>query len=229
MCCQQQAIEAHTRRVLQTESLVPYQQRCKACNCNRLARHDIRRREFYWVDELGGSRAYRSWIVRWKCCKCKTIFTDYPPFALPEKRYTKDTVFDSVQQFCEERDATYRVPMPNRPPGVDHARLSGSSVWRWISWMRDCWWVPMHVNEYLLRYEDYSWYRFAGNVEPSKARDNQRLIDLCGARRFVHLVRIFERVIAAQSSPTLQQATGTSTGYTHSHLEKHDFYPNGFT
>lgn len=207
MCMQHQAIEDHTRRILRAEPSVPYRESCRSCNSERFVRHDVRRREFYWLDELGCSRSCSSWIARWKCLECKTIFTDYPPFALPEKRYTKDTVFDAVQSFCEGHKTTYRSPIPVAPSLEKRAGVAGSTLWRWISWMRSRQWVPMQIVEFISgKYPDSMLHRFLGLVAPWKARSDDRLKDVCNARRFVLFVRIFERENNGRVSPTLQQA-----------------------
>ncbi len=212
--CQLQLIEEHTQRILRADPLMPYQQVCKACRSASFVRHDVRRREFYWRDELGCSRSCTSWIARWKCLTCKGIFTDYPPFALPEKRYTKESVFDAVQSFCEDDKATYRSPSSGRQASENGVQISSSTLWRWISWMKSRWWIPIWIiDQFLSWYPNSMIHRHWWLVAPSKARTNERLEVVSHARKFVRLVRMFELEKWDRDSPTLQHVASPLDRY----------------
>jgi hypothetical protein len=211
--CQLNAIEEHSRRVLRADS-TPYRTVCKACRSDRLVRHDVRRREFYWRDELGCSRSIPSWIARWKCSVCKGIFTDYPPFALPEKRYTKDTIFEVVVSFCEIEQTTYRSPVPTPQTPIAELKIHGSTLWRWISWMKSRWWIAPRIIDLLLQWYPNSWiHRKWWLVAPCKARTEERLKDVSHARKFVRLIQMFEAEKWDRSSPTLQHVTSPLDSY----------------
>lgn len=84
-----------------------------------------------------------SLVVRFRCPRCAKRFTDLPPFAYPEKRYTVSQILERSERYTEDNGATYRSTV--RQDGLEtfHAHeasgqcddrtLSHSSVWRWIS------------------------------------------------------------------------------------------------
>jgi hypothetical protein len=212
--CHVNAIEEHSRGILRSDS-TPYQEVCKACRSSRLVRHDVRRREFYFRDELGCARSISSWIARWKCSQCKGIFTDYPPFALPEKRYTKDTIIEVTLSFCEVDQATYRSPLLSLRAPKEEPQIHGSTLWRWISWMKSRWWIaPRIIDLFLQWYPNSMIHRQRWPVAPCKARSEERLGDVSDARKFIRLIQMFEAEKWYRTSPTLQHCFSPLDSYT---------------
>jgi hypothetical protein len=82
-----------------------------------------------------------SWRVRFRCLDCLRTFTDYPPFALPHKRFVKQVVLEHVKKFLADDQATSQqatwgtlVPL-GYESSTDGKQLSGSTVWRWTTWL----------------------------------------------------------------------------------------------
>jgi hypothetical protein len=82
-----------------------------------------------------------SWRVRFRCLDCQKTFTDYPPFAIPYKRFVKSVVLEHVGTFLENDQATYQqatrgefVPL-SYENSTDGKQLSPSTVWRWTTWL----------------------------------------------------------------------------------------------
>ena len=75
---------------------------------------------------------------------CNQTFTEYPPFALPYKRYVKGEVLKFCQRYVEEDQATYRskvrvngMPVCYEGQGeeIDDRRLVPSTLWRWVDFL----------------------------------------------------------------------------------------------
>jgi hypothetical protein len=86
-----------------------------------------------------------SWILRWRCQCCAKRFTDYPPFALPYKRFVQEPVMANTGEYLGT-DYTYcktveHEGMPimyddRSEAGLEKASgLAPSTVWRWLSWL----------------------------------------------------------------------------------------------
>lgn len=67
-------------------------------------------------------QVFHSWIVRWKCHVCGKTFTITPDFALPNKRYVKDVIFQCAKEYTTNNAASYEktaAKMCNGYCGVD--------------------------------------------------------------------------------------------------------------
>jgi hypothetical protein len=115
------------------------------------AKHDCARRKFRLrvydpiLDETV-VEIIESWRVRFRCRECLKVFTEYPPFALPHKRFVKqDVLAKAVEYLSAEKKpkcrATYREAVWERRVPLSYAedeegrQVSHSSVWRWLSWL----------------------------------------------------------------------------------------------
>jgi hypothetical protein len=115
------------------------------------AKHDCARRKFRFrvyapiLDELLVV-IVESWRVRFRCRHCRKVFTEYPPFALPHKRFVKQDVLAKCQKYLSaERGpncrATYREAVWERRVPLSYAtdqeghQFRHSTVWRWLSWL----------------------------------------------------------------------------------------------
>jgi hypothetical protein len=92
-----------------------------------------------------------SWRVRFRCPHCGKVFTEYPPFAIPYKRFVSQDILQKVNAYLRPvRDAepkgkpvTYRdtlkeqnVPLSYRPEKDGRVRnVWPSTVWRWVGWL----------------------------------------------------------------------------------------------
>ena len=106
--------------------------------------HERRRRWFYVIVGAFVERLV-SMLVRWECPLCGTTFTQYPPFALPYKRYVRQVVEPFAEKYVCEESCTYEesvkinsqgIGYGSQQPGViDNRQLAPSSVWRWLSFL----------------------------------------------------------------------------------------------
>jgi hypothetical protein len=76
-------------------------------------------------------------VVRWKCPGCKKTFTQQPPFALPLKRYTRQTILDASGCYVEDAASTYREVVLEKGLKILYASdgriLVHSTPYRWIT------------------------------------------------------------------------------------------------
>ena len=101
--------------------------------------HDVKSRLFLVIIE-GFVHSIRSFLGRWKCALCGYCFTYYPDFALPYKRYVKDTIVQLSRDYGEDDEASYRKGVQNKgsPIGykgvdkIDERHFVGSPLWRWL-------------------------------------------------------------------------------------------------
>jgi hypothetical protein len=87
----------------------------------------------------------RSLLTRWLCRSCRRCFTDYPSFAVPNKRYVRQEIEERSAHYLEGETATYRQVVRdgntacgyamNEDGTMDERQLVGSTVHRWLSWL----------------------------------------------------------------------------------------------
>ncbi len=204
-------IDQHEKRVF--SGAEPYTVICRRCQeKSEFVRHDVRRRTFCSRDG-GDALTVRSWIARWKCTNCQFRFTDYPPFALPNKQFVKSTVFELVSRFVDDffdrityRSASCLESHVDDEQGPSNAQsiCSHATVWRWMSWLdrlRDgaAWALRILQQEH----PSSSLHRRSWSVQPWKYRSEERGVVLRSARRSLHHFIRFE---ATPASPKLEQA-----------------------
>ena len=87
-----------------------------------------------------------SWRVRFRCWHCRKTFTEYPPFALPHKRFVKQDVLAKALKYLSAEKtlkcrATYReAVLEGRGPlcyaeDQEGHQFRHATVWRWLSWL----------------------------------------------------------------------------------------------
>ena len=89
-----------------------------------------------------------SWRVRFRCRHCRKTFTEYPPFALPHKRFVKQDVLGRALKYLSAEKkpkpkcrATYREAVWEGRGPLSYAedqegrQFSHSTIWRWLSWL----------------------------------------------------------------------------------------------
>ena len=70
-------------------------------------RHALRHRKFL-VIEGRYIRAVEGLLARWRCPFCRQTFTEYPPFALPYKRYAVPQIAPRALEYVEDDGVSYR-------------------------------------------------------------------------------------------------------------------------
>lgn len=114
---------------------------CGAPDCFR--RHEARRRTFYVVGDQWVEIVLCR-ITRWKCSHCGKIRTQHPPFALPYKRYTRQTLMGFSQAYLEDEASSYRkavledglpIGFASKPgeEEIDERQLAHSTLYRWVT------------------------------------------------------------------------------------------------
>jgi len=103
--------------------------------------YDCRSRIFLAIDQ-GIVKKILSFLSRWKCPLCCKKFLYYPDYAIPFKRYVKDSLNHLSKRYLTDDKATYRgVVKADKAPIVydgnekEERRLEPSTVWRWLSYI----------------------------------------------------------------------------------------------
>jgi hypothetical protein len=104
--------------------------------------HERRKRTFLVVLERLVHRL-PSLLPRWKCPLCKGSFTLYPDFALPRKRYVRQSVFQFSQRYLDEDRTSYRKAAKEQglpvfyhgesEKTIDDRTLAHSTLHRWLT------------------------------------------------------------------------------------------------
>ena len=191
----EEQIRQHEERI--TEAISHrYAGCCPHCHANeKFHRHEIRRRNFYYVGEDGQSLAVRSWLVRWRCGNCRMRFTDYPPFALRSKRYVKPAIFEMAAEFLIENRSTYR--------SVSRRRSSPSSLWRWLTWLGSLSELGSFCVHFVLQADPTSQiHRINNDLVPWKYRSKKRESIVSMALQILAQIVVFDRLVAERYSPS---------------------------
>jgi hypothetical protein len=112
---------------------------CPRCHARpkRFWRHGTRLRLFL----VFAAVVIRVWsyLPRWKCPSCGGTFTQYPPFALPFKRYTLPFMVERAGSYVTDEARTYAegveaegVPICHEDADAGRS-LWPSTLWRWVS------------------------------------------------------------------------------------------------
>ena len=110
-------------------------------------RHALRHREFL-VIQGRYVHTVEGLLARWRCPFCRRTFTEYPPFALPFKRYAVSQIAPRALDYVEEDGISYRkavletfMPIfhwfdPAAGPDAradDEPVLAHTTLYRWVS------------------------------------------------------------------------------------------------
>ena len=80
----------------------------------------------------------RFYLPRWKCPSCGGTFTQYPPFALPFKRYVLPFIRERVAAYVTDEARTYAEGVEAEGVPICHEdaeagrSLWPSTLWRWV-------------------------------------------------------------------------------------------------
>jgi hypothetical protein len=157
-------IEAHTQAVLSNQ--IPDDLTiCPRCQQSPplFKLHDVRQRNFLVIIE-NLVHLIHGFLARWQCTLCGQSFTWYPDFALPYKRYVKDSIVQLSLRYVEDDKTTYNQVVQhqssliayNTDKGIQEPSLAGSTVHRWLSWIGETLKAPLTQALNLIRQKDPS-------------------------------------------------------------------------
>jgi len=105
------------------------------------AKHDVSPRQFR-IREDDLICVVASWRVRFRCRDCRKVFTEYPPFALPYKRFAKPVIIAQAKHYLgndhslrQSVRGTHTPLAYDGPQGQQGQQLSRSTVWKWLTWL----------------------------------------------------------------------------------------------
>jgi hypothetical protein len=189
--------------------------RCPRCGKrpSGFTRHDQRRRAFLVVVASIVHKVLSA-LTRWKCPLCGKPFTFYPVFALPHKRYVRDTVLEKVTRYVEDDAAAYRSAVKEQGRSVGYARtpegafderqLSPSTVHRWLSSFSG---LRSTLHEALRLIKEKSpgsgIFRSFVPIVPWKYRSERRRLQLLACRRLLQADREYRGLFGRSVFPHL--------------------------
>ena len=97
--------------------------------------HCYRERLFFILVEMVINRVGCT-LVRFRCPGCNKTYTHYPSFAIPCKRYTRQSIMAFSQQYVEADDMKYEHSVMMDHEAVvypDGKSIAPSTIHRWIS------------------------------------------------------------------------------------------------
>ncbi len=209
----QRYAEAVERRQVQ-----PTVNRCPHCRGepDRFRRHDRRKRVFLVVLERIVHKVHSA-LTRWKCPLCTRRFTLYPPFALPRKRYVKDSIFELARAHLEEDELSYRraveverMPVfygPRDDGSIDERSLSHSTLHRWYSFFSSLL-RTLREAQHLVRQKSArsDLFRRVFALAPGKYRSEERRAVLVAALRALSTEREYRCLFGRSIFPELATA-----------------------
>jgi len=213
-------IEAHRQAVLSSQ--VPEDlTTCPRCHQRPpvFKLHDVRQRNFRVIIE-NLVHLLQGLLARWKCTLCGHCFTWYPDFALPYKRYVKDSIVKLTRKYVEHDKITYNKAVQhqssliayNSDKGIQEPCLAGSTVHRWLSWIGGTLKAPLTRTLDLIRQKDPSCsiFRQLRPLAPTKYRSQKRRTILDSAMRFFAAEVVYNSLFALSIFPRF--ATRFSSG-----------------
>lgn len=143
-----------------------------------------------------------TWMVRRKCSLCGKTFTDYPPFALPYKRFVSPEIMERSWRYLQDDTMTYERATRELVPGQTNGRapprqslpvfyddkpggLVPSTVHRWITTLGSLQKTLQAVMHLLLE-KDADIHRQFLDIPPRKYRSCQRRRCLQDAMGLLH-------------------------------------------
>ena len=214
-------IQQHQRSVSQSGNA----RKCSRSDCARcqvpgpFAPHDVRQRGLRLVIQQQVHCIFIL-LARWRCRKCRFVFTDHPTFVLPYKRYAIPGPLQFAQQYLDHDRQTYRkitrpggmrigYETPSSSQSIDERTLQHSTIWRMLSWL-GCQIVALQTGRKLLDQHDptSSAHRFVGAVAPQKYRSPQRANCLRTARSLLHLIDLWDRTFSEPFFPRFATRSG---------------------
>ena len=205
------------------EAVLAGEVKCTSVECpvcegvpDKFTFHERRRRWFYVIVEAFVERLV-SLLIRWECPLCGKTFTQYPPFALPYKRYVRQVVEERAGKYLREESCTYRGTVQARNGAIGYAspqedviderQLVPSTVWRWLSFLGEMKETLRRAHGLIkAKSPSSALSRNAASIAPHKYRTTGRRNVLRGALRLVHAGREYRRLFGRSIFPELATA-----------------------
>ena len=136
----EEIIKKHTDSII-SGNFNPPEGPCPKCLENPISfkLHECKKRNFRYICE---SFIYTvlSLLTRWRCPICNCTFTDYPPFAIPYKRYVMVDIERLTDHYIKNNQSYEQtVSHDDSPIGyedqkgiIDERKLSKTTLWRWV-------------------------------------------------------------------------------------------------
>ena len=178
-------IKAHEKEV-QSRELPDELEICPKCGgrSRSFKLHESRNRLFFVIVDFLVKKVW-SVLGRWECPLCKCTSTYYPDYAIPHKRYTKNTILELSKKYVEEKDYTYESVVQNDMATIVYdsknnsskyeCRLRSTTLWWWLSYIGS---MHLLINKAfsLIRQKDplSKVFREIQPINPKKYRSNKR-------------------------------------------------------
>lgn len=171
--------------------------------------HDGRQRSFRFVagDMV---RVVLTILLRWKCPLCRGTFTDYPPFAVPYKRYVRDDIEGFSERYVETDQQTYRSVVRPEKTAVGYEndcqrQLDHSTVWKWLGWLGRLE-QRLHMMLEWIRYQSpsHGLFRELTPIAPKKYRSERRKRVLEQARLLLRAAGVYQELSLSKTFPGLE-------------------------
>lgn len=198
---------------------------CNRSDCARcqmpgpFAPHDVRQRGLRLIIHHQ-VRCIFILLARWRCRKCRFVFTDNPSFVLPYKRYAATDPIELARRYVEhDRDSYRRIVRPdgmrmgyeasNTSQTIDERTLNHSTIWRLLTWL-GAQSIALQMGRKLLDQHNPTSgaHRFVGSVAPHKYRSPQRATCLRTARSLLHLIDHWNRTFPEPFFPRFATRSG---------------------
>lgn len=194
------AVERHQQQVFHD---VHYFNRCRRCDAQGgFKRHEARRRRLRVIVDAT-VRVLVIVLVRWRCSRCRQVFTDYPPFVLPYRRYA--CLLPLAREYLEHDQRSYQqVVAPGRraigyvtraeQQQIDERALHRSTLWRFLFFLGAQTVALQTGLQHWIEHDPLTTlHRFVGAVAPHKYRSSPRGEILRHARRLLQLIDHWDR------------------------------------
>ena len=80
-------------------------------------------------------------LVRFRCIGCGKTFTNYPDFAIPYKRYIRQTILNLSKSYIEDDQKSYQDAAMKDGAAMEYSdsnkEMAPSTLYRWISALAD--------------------------------------------------------------------------------------------
>jgi hypothetical protein len=206
----QDVLQRHSEAIRSGRS---YRERCSRCDATGgFRRHELRRRQLRVIADLT-VQVHAIVIARLRCSQCRCVFTDFPSFVLPYRRYAGPSLMPLARDYLERDDVSYQKAVAPRgrvigyvtPPGqeeIDERALHRSTLWRFVLFL-GAQNIALQAGMRLWSEHDplSTLHRFSGAVAPHKYRSDQRHEILRTARRLLELIRRWNRAFVEPFFP----------------------------
>jgi hypothetical protein len=210
-------IEAHEKQVLAGQ--IPENLTCcEFCNepSSSIKRHDARLRIFYYVIECYVYRK-ESWLGRWRCVICRKIFTYYPGYCLPYKRYVKTDIVKFSARYLHNEKISYRSSLKHNFNVIVHkdkeqtkqCEFCGTTIWRWQSFLSGL--IKLEKKALQLIREkssECSVFREVYSINKRKYRTVNRKTQLLNAMKLLKVEELFNSIFGATIFPQFASRYG---------------------